>query len=112
MRRPHKDGSDPSPFGTVMLLGGVILGGVGLVLPTFIDSLGQPGGTSPVTVEVLYPKNGATISNTVPFEVNASSLAGPIVRVEYYVDGKLFAVTGSNGAPIPMPPTGVRVNKP
>jgi hypothetical protein len=63
------------------------------------------GVSNPVSVSLVSPIDGSTVSNTVTLTANASSTMGPIVRVEFYVDGALVAV-GTN--PI-APPSGLRL---
>lgn len=43
-----------------------------------------------VTVDLLFPAPGSVVSNTITLTAEASSLAGPIAKVEFYVDGKLI----------------------
>ncbi len=48
--------------------------------------------TTPPTISILSPTNGARVSNTVNVLVNASDQVG-VVRVELYVDGALTATS-------------------
>lgn len=61
--------------------------------------------TNPITLTWVTPTNGQTVSGTIPLTVNASSSAGPIVRVEFYRDNQLIGVV--NGQP--QPTTGFKV---
>lgn len=59
-------------------------------------------GPGPVSVTLNSPINGSTVSGTIMLNASASSLAGPIVKVEFYRDGVLFATvyrTNQPGAP-------------
>lgn len=46
-----------------------------------------------ITLELLSPIAGSTVSNTITLSANASSLAGPITKVEFYVDGVLVGIS-------------------
>lgn len=63
---------------------------------------------SPVTVTMLSPVAGSTVSNTITLSADASSLAGPIMRVEFYVDGQLVGTVTNR----PPSPTGLRTVSP
>ncbi|WNG55051.1 PHB depolymerase family esterase [Archangium gephyra] len=55
---------------------------------------GGTGDTTPPTVNLTAPANGATVSGTVPLTASASDAVG-VTRVEFYVDGSL---AGSDSA--------------
>lgn len=57
--------------------------------------------TSPVTVQLVSPGAGSTVSGIVQLTATASSSAGPISKVEFYVDGKLIG-TVTNKIPSPQ----------
>lgn len=64
---------------------------------------------NPVTVQMLTPIPNSTVSNTITLTVDASSLAGPIARVDFFVDGAKFdSVT--NLETRPTAPSHVEVN--
>ena len=65
-----------------------------------IDSIAQPVTQNGVTVELISPVAGATVGGNITLYANASSLAGPITRVEFYVDGVLVG-TSTNRTPAP-----------
>lgn len=58
-----------------------------------------------VTVNMVSPISGSTVSGVIQLSALASSTAGPISRVEFYCDSKLIAIVNSNNVPIPLPPT-------
>jgi hypothetical protein len=64
---------------------------------TVYTFLVTPGGTpSPLTVSVTSPANGSTVSGNVSFMAAASSTAGAIAKVEFYVDGSLKSTSTNN----------------
>lgn len=64
---------------------------------------------SPVTITLLTPTNGSTISGLIQLGAAASSTAGKIARVEFYVDGKLVGIVNSNNQNMLFPPGNVSV---
>ncbi len=60
------------------LLALLCLAAIGLCL------LAQSSG--PVSVTLLSPTNGATVSGIIPITVSASSTAAPLKRIEYWRD--------------------------
>lgn len=66
----------------------------------FLGGPSRSATNNGVTVELVSPAPGSVVSNTITLTANASSLAGPIQRVEFYVDGKLIStVTNKFAAP-------------
>lgn len=63
-----------------------------------------PRQTGPVTVEMVSPTNGSTVSGTITVSCRASSVIAPITKVEFYRDGVLFATVYP-----PLPPTNVHI---
>lgn len=62
---------------------------------------------NPVTVQMLSPTQGSTISNTIQLSCVATSTVAPITKVEFYMDGRLIG-TVSNLNPKPFPPSGLK----
>lgn len=52
---------------------------------------------NPVTVTMISPAPGSTVRGVITVSATASSLAGPISKVEFYCDGKLFTVINNTG---------------
>jgi len=63
---------------------------------------------NPVSVELLTPVNGSTVSGVIELTATASSTAGPITKVEFYRDGILIGTAYNY---LPAPPGGVKVFK-
>jgi len=63
---------------------------------------------NPVTVTLLQPANGATVSGPVALSAAASSTMGPIVKVEFYRDGVLIGTVTNPHTAIPAP-SGLKV---
>jgi len=63
---------------------------------------------SPVSVTMLTPVNGSTVSGVIELTATASSTAGPITHVDFYRDG-VFIGRAYNY--LPAPPSGVKVFK-
>ena len=61
----------------------------------------------PVTVTLVSPTNGAIVSNTITLSAVASSVMGPITKVEFYRDGVLIKTVYSK----PEAPTSVNATK-
>lgn len=56
-------------------------------------------GPGPVSVTLNSPADGSTVSGTITLSASASSLAGPIVKVEFYRDGILIATAYRSNYP-------------
>lgn len=96
-----------------LLAAAFVLGGIGFGMPTVLESImARAQQTGPVSVQLISPANGSVISNTIELSAEASSIAGPITMVEFYCDGKIIGVTGSNGLALPQPPDGFNVVTP
>lgn len=67
--------------------------------------------TNPVTVTMVSPVAGSKVSGVIKLQANASSLAGPITRVEFYCDGKLIGCVDSNNVPMLLPPNNLNLRK-
>ncbi len=70
-------------------------------------ALGPAVLPNPVTVEMLTPVNGSTVSGTITLSCTATSTVAPITRVEFYVDGQLVG-TVTNTTQKPTPPSGLK----
>ena len=69
---------------------------------------GMTVATSPVSVTMLTPVNGSTVSGVIELTATASSTAGPITHVDFYRDGVLIGTAYNY---LPAPPSGVKVFK-
>ena len=58
------------------------------------------GASNPLSITLNSPTDGSTVSGTITLSATPVNTMGPISRVEYYIDGKLFA-TVTNPAPRP-----------
>lgn len=58
--------------------------------------------SNPVSVELLSPVAGSTVSNIITLSANATSLAGPIHHVNFYVNGILVGSVTNK-----LPPPGM-----
>ncbi len=70
-------------------------------------ALGPTVLPNPVTVEMLSPTQGSTVSGVITLSSTATSTVAPITRVEFYVDGVLVG-TKTNTTQKPAPPTGLK----
>lgn len=74
------------------------------------DRLFAVNDPNAVTVTMVSPTEGSTVSGTIQLACTAGSTAGPIKRVEFYVDQtNLIAIVDGNNRPIPLPPKAVTV---
>ena len=95
-----------------LLATAIVLIVAGLVLPSLLDSTAQPVTNGPVTVELLTPVAGSTVSNTITLTARASSTAAPITKVEFWdvFNGvHTLIATVTNFESVPAPPKGLRV---
>lgn len=61
--------------------------------------------SNPVSVELLSPVAGSTVSNVITLSANATSLAGPIARVEFYVTDNTTGIKTLIGIVTNRPPS-------
>lgn len=76
-------------FGKVFIALCAVAAGLLLGSP-WLGSSGAPVTQNGITVELWSPTAGSTVSNTITVSADASSLAGPIAKVEFFCDGVLF----------------------
>lgn len=79
-----------------------ILSALTVLLPYSVIAPFATTTSNPVSVTWLSPVAGSTISNVITLSASAVSLAGPIHRVEYYVDGIMVSVVTNK-----LPPPGM-----
>jgi hypothetical protein len=55
-----------------------------------VETTPPPGDTTPPTVTLTSPTNGATVTGNINITASASDSGSGVARVEFYVDGQLI----------------------
>jgi peptidoglycan/xylan/chitin deacetylase (PgdA/CDA1 family) len=58
-----------------------------------VETTPPPGDTTPPTVTLMSPTNGATVTGNVKITASASDSGSGVARVEFYVDGQLVGTS-------------------
>lgn len=79
-----------------------ILAALTVLLPYSLVAPFATTSSNPVTCELLTPVSGSTVSNIITLSATATSLAGPIHHVDFFVNGVLIGSVTNK-----LPPPGM-----